>query len=196
MDQIDTAIVFSDLKNAFERLQENRTSPQEVRRRFATFLTLTQQLTSIMRVEFKTNTNMAWAPDFKGWTKTTELFKKLRNVDQHEFPATIGIKCVSYFQLLEGEPHKAHSNYQSQIFQISDILPPPPTLKITDDTGNHEIQPFKNEYTFTLKGRTKTITDLLSELESNEIHKLSHDCFSVLEKYYQFYLSTLSKHSK
>lgn len=193
MNQINTAIIFTDLKLAFDRLQESKTSPSEVRRRFVNFLSLTQQLTNIMRKEYEQNTGKFWeAKNFDGWNKVSNLFKELRNEDYHEFPANIDVKCTSHFQIFEGDPHKVHTIYKSEMFQLSDNLPTPPNLKM----GDKFYEAFKHEYSFILQGRTSKINKLLNKIESNEIHQLSIECFELIERYYQFYKKCLSENFK
>jgi hypothetical protein len=84
------AVVFQDLADAYAELSSGSTSPKAVRRSFANFVNLSQQLTSHMRREYSEKKGEAWvASDFDGWNDITDLFKQLRNDDQHDRPISI-----------------------------------------------------------------------------------------------------------
>lgn len=83
---LDTEIAFRDLTRANKKLRHQHTNPDAVRRRFTEFVTVSQKLTGVMRKEYADLTGGKWEPKtFPGWNPVTEVFKKLRNVDQHEY---------------------------------------------------------------------------------------------------------------
>lgn len=79
-----TKVVFADLRDTLVTLNGERESPKNVRRAFSRFVELSQKLTSAMRKDYSCLKSEPWkASAFSGWTPVTELFKYLRNEDQH-----------------------------------------------------------------------------------------------------------------
>jgi hypothetical protein len=102
------AITFQDLSDAASVLSSGSTSPKAVQQNFARFLSASQKLTGHMRKEYKAKTGASWdASGFDGWNDVTELFKDLRNVDQHERPVTVFVHETQYLRTYEGGPEVA-----------------------------------------------------------------------------------------
>lgn len=94
----DTKLVFRDLEDSLNELKLSRKSPVNVRRQFGRFLTLTQQLTGMMRKECERLTGYKWgASEFGEWNSVTDLFKKLRRTDYHESPVVINVRESQHF---------------------------------------------------------------------------------------------------
>ena len=86
-------LVFQDLADALNELRAQKSSPKLIRQAFGRFLTLSQQLTEIMRKKYKRLSGREWsAKSFDNWNVVTDLFKKLRREDYHEFPVLIHVK--------------------------------------------------------------------------------------------------------
>src|SRR5215208_4615609 len=101
----NVAVAFQDLTDALEALSSGSASPVAVRRNFVTFVDLSQKLTSYMRIEYSEKNGQTWVPsDFDGWNDVTELFKDIRNVDQHEHPIFILINATHYLRIFEDAP--------------------------------------------------------------------------------------------
>ncbi|HYF81870.1 MAG TPA: hypothetical protein VEB00_02420 [Clostridia bacterium] len=110
----DSQMTFGDLTDSLKELQNNRNSPVSVRRAFARFLTLAQQLTETMRKEYKSHTGEDWeAVKFDKWDNTTKLFKKLRRSDYHEFPVVINVRESQYYiaEVLDDEEGNEYNGY-------------------------------------------------------------------------------------
>lgn len=76
----DVDIVMQDLRDSLDKLIKSKNSPKNTRKAFSEFVNLSQKLTSVMRKNSKTDWN---ASEFQGWNEITELFKKLRNYEEH-----------------------------------------------------------------------------------------------------------------
>src|SRR5918993_2141662 len=102
------AVAFRDLAEAYDELSSGSTSPKAVRRSFASFVDHSQKLTSYMRKEYKEKKGEKWVPkDFDGWNAVTELFKQIRNDDQHDRPVFILVHETQYFRIFEDTPEVA-----------------------------------------------------------------------------------------
>ncbi len=151
------ALVFQDLTDAFDELASAGTSPNRFRRSFVSFVDLSQKLTSHMRKEFGEKKGKKWVPsDFGGWNDVTELFKQLRNDDQHHRPVAILVNETQYFQTYEGGPEIALSGTWS--FSLEDQLADTPRddlrLELADPkTGRSSgrfVAPTRKAYEFHL----------------------------------------------
>src|SRR5215203_2242884 len=97
------SVVYRDLVDVYAELSSGNTSPKAVRRSFASFVDLSQKLTSHMRREYSEMMGEKWVPSsFDGWNDVTELFKQLRNDDQHDRPISILVNETQYFRVSAG----------------------------------------------------------------------------------------------
>jgi hypothetical protein len=151
------AVAFRDLADAYDELSSGSTSPKAVRRSFASFVDQSQKLTSYMRKEYREKKGKEWVPkDFDGWNDVTELFKEIRNDDQHDRPVFIFVNETQYFRIFEDTPELAMSGTWS--FSLDDQLAVTPrddlTLEPADpETGlpsGERIAPVRREYEFHL----------------------------------------------
>jgi hypothetical protein len=185
------AITFQDLSDAAAVLSSGSASPKEIRQNFARFIDASQRLTSHMRKESKD-----WVPgDFGDWNAVTELFKELRNVDQHEQPITILVRETQYFRTYEGSPDEvafAGTWSFSLEDQLNDtprddvrlVLADPKTGKPTGET----VAPVRKEYEFHITPTpSPKARELLASIGDTNVRTLSERCFKVLIKYYQAY---------
>lgn len=118
----DTDLVFRDLEDSLNELKLSRKSPVNVRRQFGRFLTLTQQLTEMMRKEFERSTGHKWkAAEFAEWNTVTDLFKKLRRTDYHESPVVINVKESQHF-LVDTHEDESGEEYGGYLtFQVRGV---------------------------------------------------------------------------
>jgi hypothetical protein len=101
----NVTVAFRDLTDALEALSSGSVSPVAVRRNFATFVDLSQKLTSYMRKEYSEKTGRTWDPSgFDGWNDATKLFKQLRNEGQHERPIFILVNETQYLRISADTP--------------------------------------------------------------------------------------------
>jgi len=86
-DPHDSEIVYLELERAYRELLRSRRQPAKYRRSFEEYVGKTQQLTEVMRVEYKRNTGKPWAARlFSGWTPQTEALKAIRRATFHQMP--------------------------------------------------------------------------------------------------------------
>ncbi len=199
---LDVELVFQDLADALNELKAQKSSPKLIRQAFGRFLTLSQQLTEIMRKEYKRLRGGEWsAKSFNNWNVVTDLFKKLRREDYHEFPALIQVKERQYF------PIKAifEDDKSSNLVVIEGIwslgnpfsTEPPDGIQlciVDTKTGrplDKTIEPVKREYEFVLFPRTEEMCQAIEQAGSNNIHFLSERCFETLSEYVEYYKSKL-----
>jgi hypothetical protein len=201
----DVDIVFGDLADSLYRLKNQSDSPKEIRRAFTDFVNLSQKLTACMRKEYNGEWN---ANEFNGWTQITELFKKLRNYEQHEELIRAEIEEVSNvtFPAKDGWPSfgLGMSHTIKDVDQLSNSLPES-GLKIIEadpETGiinNNEVEcSISSKYIYKLSISQKTkngkpINKLLNQIKSLDIHYLTDRCFIVLQDYYDFYKQKLHR---
>ncbi|MFQ2301365.1 hypothetical protein ACK32U_16595, partial [Aeromonas dhakensis] len=85
MDYLTKAdIIFSDLDEIYFQIMNSRRKPKHFRHLFEQYIVKSQQLTDVMRREFKNLTGRSWsASDFLEWTLYTKILKSLRNAALH-----------------------------------------------------------------------------------------------------------------
>ena len=191
-------VVFQDLSDAFAELTSGSTSPKKVRLSFGNFVNLSQKLSANMYKEYKAKTDQSWnASDFDGWNEVTELFKQLRNDDEHDHPVSILVHETQYSRIYEGAPEVAISGTWS--FSLEDQLLDNPRddlrLELVDpETGRpsaESVAAVRKEYEFHLSPSSNKAKKLLEKIGDPNVQTLSKCCFSVLTNYYQYYRSQL-----
>ena len=194
------ALVFQDLTDAFDELASGGTSPKAVRRSFASFVDLSQKLTSHMRKEYSEKKGEKWVPsDFGGWNDVTELFKQLRNDDQHDRPVAILVDETQYFRAYEGGPEIALSGTWS--FSLEDQLADAPRddlrLELADPaTGQPSgrlVAPTRKAYEFHLAPSSEKARTLLAKIGDPNVLTLSGECLRVLSDYHRYYEGKLTE---
>lgn len=202
-----TDLVFRDLEDSLNVLKESKKSPVDVRRQFSRFITLTQQLTEMMRKEFEELTGHKWeASEFGEWNHVTELFKKLRRTDYHESPVVINVKenqrfLVDTYQDESGEEYGEYLTFQVT-WGLDDPLASDISSELTpmffdkNKAPIDNIKPDKIDYEFILAPKTDEIKKALELACSDDIHILSEKCFETLEKYYMFYKDRIRELTK
>lgn len=97
-EQTSVDIIYSDLSTAFKTILKYSLYPTLIRRTFAEFITLSQQLTEVMRSTYKKGTGQEWcANNFKGWCEVTNLFKLLRRHSYHSEVITHNVQITLFF---------------------------------------------------------------------------------------------------
>lgn len=199
---LDVALVFQDLKDALNELKVQKSSPKLTRQAFSRFLTLSQQLTEIMRKEYKRLSGREWsAKNFNKWNVVTDLFKKLRREDYHEYPLLIHVKERQYFPinaLFEDDKSSKLLVFEGT-WSLGDpfSIEPPDGIQlciVDTSTGrplDKTIEPAKREYEFVLFPRTEEMRQSIEQTGSNNIHLLSEKCFETLLEYVEYYKSEL-----
>ena len=193
-------IAFLDLGNALTELNNCKGSPVEVRRNFSAFINLSQKITSYMRTDYSEKTNGRWdAKEFGGWNDVTELFKKLRTIEEHDGPIILRLYYTWYFEGLgpDGSLKMAMKGYWEWDNPLDEF--PSDKLKAFDrnpeDDDAVEIKPKKVEYIYILYDHEKDVMEMLDRIGFADIHKLSKSCLETLSSYVQFYNEKVSENS-
>lgn len=191
-----TELVYSDLEDEFEKLSQNNESPVHVRKTFSNFIELTQKLTETMRKEFKDLTGNNWTcKEFVLWNNHTELFKKLRNYNYHEYPTLVNVKHIESIPInIDGknclmelvvdwkvEDHTADEI--PTIMQLEEIL-------LMNGLETVNIAEYNNRtirFEYSIDTCSDEIEKILGSLSERDIHKLSRECMNILREYYKFY---------
>lgn len=188
------AVVFQDLEDAYDELSSGSISPVAIRRSFARFLDLSQKLTSYMRKEYSEKKGQEWvASTFDGWNDYTELFKRLRNDDQHDSPVSILVNETQYFQVFEDAPPIVLTGKWSLSLDDQVAVTPRDDLILeaadpeTGRPSGQRITPIRKEYEFHLTPSSKKAETLLKKIDDPNVRTLSEKCFEVLSDYYQYY---------
>jgi hypothetical protein len=179
----NTELVFRDLKDIAVELQKERNSPLRVRRLLSQFITLSQQLTEVMRKEYSDQIGKEWqANKFSGWNEVTALFKKLRRTDYHSYPVTICVEETQYFaagDIFEdgvGTSEVAVQGTWDLGDPFSEHIPDGLNLVLADPTtgrpSNKTIKPRRWHYVFKLNARTQELDQALQKVVTNDVHKL------------------------
>lgn len=194
----DTELIFRDLKDIAKEIQGEQDSPHRMRRFFRQYITLSQQLTEIMRKEFSDICGTNWeANSFSGWNAVTNLFKLLRRTDYHSYPVTISVEETQYFK--EGDIFEdgVGSNtwclcgtwdvgdpFSEQIHEGLQLIP---VDQKTGKSRNISVEPIRRKYVFNLKARSTDLDKAIKETGINDIHQLVEKCFATLSDYYAYY---------
>lgn len=189
----DVDLVLGDLEDALAELRAASASPKEVRQCLSRFIDLTQRLTAVMRKDWSARFGSAWiAGDFKGWNETTDLFKELRNQEQHEKQIYISVNETRHYEIFgPGGGTIACSGVWELSDQRADS--PPDALRMYDsdpETGEKssiEIIPSSVSYRYLLQAREDAVAAKLKALGTSDVHDLSNACMNVLREYHAFY---------
>jgi hypothetical protein len=194
----DTEVVFRDLTSTAKELEDERGSPLKVRRLIGSFITLSQQLTEIMRKEFQELTGKKWeAGSFPGWNVVTELFKKLRRSDYHESPVIIHVQETQYFSLgdIFGDDVKGGELASQGTWALGDpfseTIPEGIITMLDDPTTGQRIEPKRRDFVFIFYPGTDEIKKAIEDTGLNDIHKLAQGCLKILTEYFVFYQRSL-----
>ena len=196
--QSDVEMLYADLAASVDELNDARPSPVRVRRAFARFIGLTQQLTAAMRREFAAKTGQLWsASDFSGWNAVSRFFKALRNIDQHDSPVLILVRERQTIQAMAGS---AASLTLEGTWELHDQLAdtPPEGLvllrgdPVTGEPTDEVIPPTSRERDFLLHARTEELGRLLNAAGSADVHELSAVCLNTLTAYVNYYRARIS----
>jgi len=198
----NVAVAFQDLTDALEALSSGSASPVAVRRTFVTFVDLSQKLTSYMRIEYSEKKGQTWvASDFDGWNDVTELFKDIRNVDQHEHPIFILINATHYLRIFEDAPELVVSGPWALSLEDQQLDIPRDDIIFelgdpqTGQPSGQRIAPTRVEYEFHLYPSSKEVEELLTKIGDRNVRTLSEKCFEVLSNYYRYYEDQVQQES-
>lgn len=198
----DVEMLFADLVASFDELNAARPSPVRARRAFARFVGLTQQLTAAMRREFSANTGKSWsASDFHGWNAVSQLFKSLRNIDQHDSSVLILVRERQTIRPIEGSPALVSFEGTWELHdQLADTPPeglvPVRADPVTGEPTDEAIPLVSRERTFLLHARTDELRRLLDAAGGLDVHDLSAECLEILTAYVDFYRGRLADESR
>jgi hypothetical protein len=189
----DSALVFADLADARQELDNARGSPKNVRRCFSRYVDLTQRLTAAMRTDFSRRKRSTWvAADFSGWTDDTAFLKWLRNEDQHGNQIYVSVHERHFYELeCTGDRLLVFEGTWALIDQLTDSVPGGMTMHLPDPaTGKLSevvVEPERVEYQYLLQPRTQEATDWIRRLVNSDIHELTDRSFAVLTQYHAFF---------
>src|SRR5574341_486506 len=184
----DTELIFRDINDIEKEIQDEHDSPLRIKRLFSQYITLSQQLTEIMRKEFSDICGANWeAKSFPGWNAVTSLFKLLRRTGYHSYPVTISVEETQYFK--EGDIFE--DGVGSNTIAIcgtwdlgdpfSEQIPVGLQLMLVDQkTGksrNISVEPIRRKYVFKLNARSTDLDKAIKETGINDIHQLVEKCF-------------------
>lgn len=211
---LDTEIAFRDLTRANKKLRHQQTNPDALRRRFTDFVILSQKLTGVMRKEYADLTSGKWeAKTFPGWNPVTEVFKELRNVDQHQYLIRIIIVQSQVYHAIEtttegpetGNEKKLELTVQS-IYNadagFEKKLPSPFAVeyfekeKPTRQERGEMLHVQKRYFEFHLEGRTDEMKELIQAAGTEDVHELVAKCYATLAGYYEYYKAALAANRK
>jgi hypothetical protein len=179
----DTELVFIDLKDIAVELQNECNSPIRVRRLLSRFITMSQQLTEVMRKECSDQIGKEWrANNFSGWNEVTALFKKLRRTDYHSYPVTICVEETQYFAVGDifedgvGTSEVAVQGTWELGDPFSEHIPDGLKLVLADHTtgrpSNKTIEPRRRHYVFKLNVRTQELEQALQKIGTKYLSTL------------------------
>lgn len=193
----NSEIVFRDLQVALEELHSVCESPVNVRRKFRSFILLTQNLTEIMRKEFSDITGQKWdAASFSGWNAVTELFKKLRKTDYHESPVRILIKEESKTSIRHLFPEVPEGQLMcfETVWDLGDPFEEDISngLALLAANGVTRLPIDQRSYRYLLHPCSNDLSQAIAEAGSDDIQTLSAQCMHVLTEYYAYYCKRLN----
>ena len=148
------------------------------------------------------------AKDFPGWNPVTELFKELRNVDQHVYLIRIIIVQSQVYhgtsKPVEGVEAGKEDKVKLTIQQIYNAdagfkkkLPGPFAVeyfekaKPTREERGEMMDVQERYFEFQLDGRTEKMKKLIEEAGTDNVHELAAKCYATLSDYYEYYKAQL-----
>jgi len=187
-------VSFHDLNKYFKQICSNHENPDELRRSLKSYLMASQQLTAMMRVEFKKLTGKKWnAMEFSGWNSITILFKELRNTSLHDVEIQMWGSEISILPIFPDTdvplaiesliPFTSEKTYRGLKFYEAD----PETGRITDI----EIVPKRKEFIFSLHSTNTKISSMIEKIPEKNLHILCKINNDSLVEYYGFYKKLL-----
>lgn len=195
------ARVIADLEHCTAKLKDEKDSPYEVRRLFRDFVTMSQQITEMMRREFSARTGgTQWqASAFQGWDATSHLFKVLRRTDFHETPFVIGVHDVLTFNTADvfGTQEKLGTIQQIGTWLMADPnateIPAPVTVSVgmpgTGIVASTPLTPIAREFRYFVLPGTVEISEALTAAGTQDVHLLVARCIVILRDYVVFFQS-------
>lgn len=194
----DVETIMADLEVCVAQLQAECVSPSGVRRLFQQFLKLSQQLTEMMRREFKKDSGRRWeASKFNGWDAVSELMKALRTADMHR--AVIRLQVGQ--EVVRKLPIDADIDVKmkiSGVWSSDNTLADRPPGKLGEQLAKREEQGVKLEapegtkYWFVIKPVTRKVERRLDGCGNNNVHLLAEQYYQTLRAYHTYYVSELS----
>jgi hypothetical protein len=194
-NQLDTFIIFSDIKEIVSEFKATRT-PKKVRRLISEFLTQTKQLTDIMRKEYSSEIGLKWtAMEFEEWDEVSSFFYSLRNIHIHEAVARIQVKETSIFTLaIEGySPQDLRVTGTAKLLDQCNNEVPKGLKLALDPEGKEVILPHTYTYSYEIDTTYKEVEKLVNKLKEHDLHNLVEHYFNTLSAYYDFYINKLEE---
>jgi hypothetical protein len=193
----DVDMAFADLEACHADLKKSLNSPRDVRRSFARFVTLAQQLTAAMRREFSSAKGRPWdAARFPGWSAVSDLFKELRNADQHEGPIQVLVQESVTAQTDLGALVTLTGTWELHN-QLADE--PPGALvavradPVSGQPSDSHLPIVGRSFRFLIQPRTEKIRELLESAGSQDIHNLASEYMDTLRDYLAYYKTQLAR---
>jgi hypothetical protein len=147
-----------------------------------------------MRKEYKAKIGQSWdAGGFDGWNDVTELFKELRNEDQHVRPVSIVLHERLRIRVWDDTPDIVIEGPWE--YSLEDQLAEEARndLDIIDPTTAERILPTKREIEFHLVPPSPKAKSLLDRINDPNVQTLTEECFNVLTDYYRYYQRQLAE---
>lgn len=187
-----------DLRDSLKELLESKDSPKKTRKAFAEFVNLSQRLTSVMRKNSETRWN---AVEFQGWNEITDLFKKMRNYEEHVEIIKSEIQQTASYTMTDKGSEGVTLCMRRTIKNVDPLSRKVPTANVVlyeadPVTGRMTNKRVETERAVTScfnvliaetnqKGRA--INKLLDKINNTEICFLASNCYATLCEYYKFY---------
>ncbi len=202
--RLDGEVAFQDLTHSFEALQEERSSPVQVRRLFVDFLRFAVQLPWILEKEFKAITGEK--PSYKGFWDTngvTKCCKALRHVNEHDLP--VRLKCDETISASQRDlvgpraPAGRRLSLRAEgqaIDPLTEELSPGIGFYLADADGAIDLtRPVatKRRTDFVIDATTERIKRALALAPTADVHDLSATCYSSLKALYEGHSAGLAQ---
>lgn len=198
-------LVFSDLTKLYDDLNNIRRDRASFRVAFESYLFKSQQLTEVMRSEFRQMTGLKWeASKFKGWNNYTSALKKIRNAAAHGSPIALYDLILSVYPNVSFTLDRVNEDYsldnrRIRLTETRAFISDPferefsSVIKAFQQGNGSNTYPLKEFVSYELRLDIMGINKLdgFESLRLDVIKLLLHS-YPVLKKYYALYEKELN----
>lgn len=206
LDHNITYVCYKDLLYAYDELIKEKESPKRLRRKFANFVYLAQQLTGAMRKEYpKRTAGLKWDArygknSFTGWDSVSDVFKSIRNDGQHESSIFIQVRRIYYYAVDSTcSQFVAFAATPYNIDPFLDELKEEGHYKLyladeqTGEMTDRVINYHHMEYRFAIVPANDDTKKLLDIARNDDLYELSERYLNTLKNYYDFYEKSIQE---